>query len=174
MNRISVRKAVSLVTVLVWMAVIFSFSAQKAEASSEVSGSLTSHLLTEVCQTFSLDWDEDTLVKYAQKLEHPIRKAAHMTEYAILACLICNCLYQYGCRRRYFLRAELLTACYAASDEIHQLFVPGRSGQISDVCIDAAGAGIGLLILYGIISMIRHLLIKKNMHGISGTEKFHV
>ncbi len=33
---------------------------------------------------------------------------------------------------------------YAVSDEVHQLFVPGRGGQLTDVIIDTAGAGAGL------------------------------
>ena len=38
----------------------------------------------------------------------------------------------------------LIAALYAASDEIHQLFVPGRSGQLSDVILDSAGALAGV------------------------------
>jgi VanZ family protein len=37
---------------------------------------------------------------------------------------------------------------YAASDELHQVFVPGRTGQISDVVVDVAGAGAGLTLLW--------------------------
>jgi len=33
---------------------------------------------------------------------------------------------------------------FAISDEVHQLFVPGRGGQVSDVLIDSAGASVGL------------------------------
>ena len=44
----------------------------------------------------------------------------------------------------------LIAAGYAATDEFHQLFVPGRSGQVSDVILDSAGAAIGVLIMTGI------------------------
>jgi VanZ family protein len=37
---------------------------------------------------------------------------------------------------------------YAASDEFHQLFVPGRSGEVKDVLIDSAGAVTGALLFY--------------------------
>ena len=52
-----------------------------------------------------------------------------------------------GARRKF--RKEmflpwLIAALYAASDEIHQLFVPGRSGQLSDVILDSAGALAGV------------------------------
>lgn len=40
---------------------------------------------------------------------------------------------------------------YAASDEIHQIFVPGRAAQVKDVFIDSAGASVGIL-MYWVIS----------------------
>ena len=44
----------------------------------------------------------------------------------------------------------LIAAGYAATDEFHQLFVPGRSGQISDVLLDSAGALAGVWIMTGL------------------------
>lgn len=41
----------------------------------------------------------------------------------------------------------LLAVLYAATDEIHQTFVPGRSGRVTDVLIDAAGAAVGVLVM---------------------------
>ena len=43
------------------------------------------------------------------------------------------------------------------TDEVHQLFVPGRSGQISDVILDSAGALAGVLVL----SVVRKLIKRK-------------
>ena len=45
------------------------------------------------------------------------------------------------------LLAWLIAAAYAATDEVHQLFVDGRSGSFVDVCIDSAGAFLGVLCL---------------------------
>ena len=93
--------------VLVWAGVIFAFSSIP---------SLSTHLGT---------WD---LV---------LRKAAHMTEYAILAVLLRRATgstaWAFG-----------LAVAYAATDELHQTFVPGRHGTPVDVGIDAIGALIGL------------------------------
>jgi VanZ family protein len=44
--------------------------------------------------------------------------------------------------------ALALVFLYAASDELHQVFVPGRTGQISDVVVDVAGAVAGLTLLW--------------------------
>jgi VanZ family protein len=68
--------------------------------------------------------------------DYPLRKLAHMAEYAILLLLA---------RRPLGDRAGLAFAIlYAATDEWHQSFVPGRMGAFTDVLIDAAGAALAL------------------------------
>ena len=47
---------------------------------------------------------------------------------------------------------------YACTDEFHQRYVPGRSGEFRDVCIDTCGAIVGVLIIYVIVNIIK----KKN------------
>jgi len=60
-----------------------------------------------------------------------------------------------------FLISWALTTLYAASDEFHQLFVPGRSGEIRDVCIDSVGAIAGVLIGILILSRLSARKVKK-------------
>ena len=51
-------------------------------------------------------------------------------------------------------------------DEFHQLFVPGRSGQVSDVILDSAGAAIGVLIMTGIEWLrVRKMAQKEGQNG---------
>ena len=60
------------------------------------------------------------------------------------------------------------TAVYAATDEIHQLFVAGRSGRFSDVCIDSAGALAGVLVfalLVRIVKRVRARRLKRELHA---------
>ena len=52
-----------------------------------------------------------------------------------------------------FLLALCSSFLYACTDELHQLFVSGRSGQFTDVLIDTLGALFGCLLLL----MIRRL-----------------
>ena len=66
-----------------------------------------------------------------------LRKGAHMTEYAILACLLVRATASYAW-------AFGLAVAYSATDEFHQTFVRGRHGSPVDVGIDAVGALIGL------------------------------
>lgn len=79
-----------------------------------------------------------------------IRKIAHMTIYAILAfCAACSQI------KPSFKKVLLFCACYACTDEFHQLFIPGRSGEIRDVCIDCLGACIGFLLFTGIKKTVK-------------------
>ena len=67
-----------------WMCLIFSFSNQPATESSKVSGGLCHRMVERVNDTFHLDMTEKQQLAMAEKIEYPVRKAAHMTEYGIL------------------------------------------------------------------------------------------
>ena len=67
-----------------------------------------------------------------------LRKAAHVTEYAILAFLLRRAVSTWA--------AFGLAVAYAASDELHQSFVRGREGRPRDVAVDTIGIVIGLLV----------------------------
>jgi VanZ family protein len=69
-----------------------------------------------------------------------LRKGAHTTEYAILGVLLLRAL---GGAAAAFAAG----VAYAITDEIHQLFVPGRHGSPLDVLIDAVGVGIGIALV---------------------------
>jgi VanZ family protein len=87
-----------------------------------------------------------------EKVHYAVRKIAHFTEYAILGLLLWvpihfDPLWERW-RSREFLLALLLAALYAASDEFHQKFVPGREAAVRDVMIDTCGAGTGLAVIW--------------------------
>ena len=65
-----------------WMCLIFSFSNQPATESSKVSGGLCHRLVERVNDTLHLDMTEKQQLAMAEKIEYPVRKAAHMTESA--------------------------------------------------------------------------------------------
>ena len=66
-----------------------------------------------------------------------LRKLAHAAEFAVLGVLFLRAV------ERPVL-AFLLASAYAVSDEIHQIFVPGRLGSPLDVLIDVAGVAVGI------------------------------
>ena len=65
-----------------------------------------------------------------------LRKLAHLTEYAILGALLVRAV-------RHEPLAVLVGSAYAVTDEVHQAFVSGRHGSISDWLIDTAGVVVG-------------------------------
>lgn len=77
-----------------------------------------------------------------------VRKCAHVVEYAILAILVWRALAAslspVKCYRRDFLLTMVIGFLYAVSDEVHQAFVPSRTGSPWDVLIDTFGLMLGL------------------------------
>ena len=69
-----------------------------------------------------------------------VKKGGHFAAYALLALLA-----RWAGLRPW--AALALAVVYAVGDEVHQLFIPGRNGQIADVLIDAAGAATALALL---------------------------
>jgi len=81
-----------------------------------------------------------------------IRKAAHFTEYAILAFLAARAFSTSSkemLRRRWFFISLAIVVLYALTDEYHKSFVPSRTSSIYDRLIDVSG-GLTLLCLYAL------------------------
>ncbi|MGN6552451.1 MAG: VanZ family protein [Verrucomicrobiota bacterium] len=130
--------------VAIWMMVIFSASGdtQSYQHSSRIVGPILHWLLPNLAQA-----NVDRVVLFA-------RKCAHLTEYAVLAILFWRAV-------RRPVRADprpwswplagaavMFVALYAATDEFHQHFVPGREPAVHDVLIDTIGAAIGMVLLW--------------------------
>ena len=76
-----------------------------------------------------------------------VRKAAHISAYFILGILLFNLLKEYGLGVKKMVFISIAIAMlYACTDEVHQVFVSGRSGQVRDVLIDTAGAAVGVVV----------------------------
>lgn len=120
---------------------IFSLSSQNADESSETSGSLIASL----AEIFYPDFDGLTGEEQEQVIESfqfIARKTAHFSIYGVLGFLSFLTFVSYR-RLLLILRLSLSAAvclAYAISDEIHQLFVAGRSCELRDICIDFCGA----------------------------------
>jgi VanZ family protein len=68
-----------------------------------------------------------------------LRKLAHVAEYVVLGVLLARAL-----EREW--PALLVGVAYAVTDEVHQLFVPGRAGSPLDVAVDALGVALGIAV----------------------------
>lgn len=149
------RKLLSFLPALLWYGVIWSFSAQTATQSGGVSGGLLHTLLQLVSTTYTEAVEEIQLVSVGI-LSFFIRKAAHISLYFILTALLLFALSRVADRTA-VRRGAALTMCalLAGLDEYHQTFVPGRSGELRDVCIDTAG-GVLFLLLWAMLVWLWH------------------
>lgn len=139
------KKIITLLMLVSWMLLIFSFSRQNGEASGSLSESVGYRIARLQSNLLQQEKTREQLLKQAEGMDFIIRKGAHMSEYAILGILfLLHCFTYQNKRRHPYILALLFCIAFAATDEIHQLFVPGRSGQLADVCIDAAGGLLGI------------------------------
>lgn len=137
------------VTVFIWQFVIvcvvtiISFSGDPAYVSREKSGFILQKIEPFVKKTIE-KYDIDFI--NLDDLHFYIRKAAHIFIYFLLSALLCI-----GWKT---VRIKRINSCYitwiiatvfSIFDEIYQLFIPGRSGEIRDVFLDNAGIILGLL-----------------------------
>ncbi len=142
----NILKPLSFLPALAMMYIIYSFSAQTGEASGSLSYEISYKTVQLADELLGTGLDPQQLESYAHKIEHPIRKLAHMTEYFLLALTVSFPFYVYGLRgRKLMLTAALICVAFAARDEYHQSFVDGRGPSVKDVLIDSAGVLIGTL-----------------------------
>lgn len=138
---------ISLIMAVLWLYFIYGMSAKSGEESAGISYKIAKSVYRFPVFLHIFQFDTFHLL---------IRKAAHFTEYGILALMIMNFLN--SCRRmgikngdvinknfsvinRYFIIGTLIFCCvYASLDEYHQSFVDGRGPGVRDVCIDTVGA----------------------------------
>lgn len=144
------KKHLNLILLILWMIVIFVMSSFDASQSGSQSGFIVS-LINKVLR-----------VENVELLGIIIRKLAHLTEYAILGILMINCLKDYKIRK-YLLISVILCFLYACTDEFHQTFIPGRSGNIIDVMIDTTGSFIGIIMYYLIFKKWKKLSEKEDL-----------
>ncbi len=136
------RKAFPWILVILWMALIFFFSHQPATESSELSSGITRRI------TDIIEGTAPNININQESLSHIIRKCAHFGIYLVLGFLVTYALNHNNIsRQKIILLAFLICLLYAISDEIHQLYIPGRSGQVSDVLLDSAGGLVGIVLM---------------------------
>ena len=133
---------------IIWMLIIFMFSNQKSVTSTENSQSLIRNTIVNIYKLFDKDASQEKLDEIVQTFDVPVRKLCHFTEYFILGILVLLMLKSYNINNIYL--TILICFVYSCTDEFHQLFVPGRSGNIIDIIIDTSGS-IFFTILYNLV-----------------------
>jgi VanZ family protein len=116
---------------LLWAIVISTFSTGLFTSDN------TSRIIVPILRWFFPHASQEALFL----IHHFIRKMGHVTEYFILSLLILRGIRagKQGVHLGWALAAIVIVGCYAALDEFHQSFVPGRTPAVSDVLLDTAG-----------------------------------
>ncbi|MBV9010062.1 MAG: VanZ family protein [Verrucomicrobia bacterium] len=133
--------------ILVWMTLIFIGS------SDVLSAEHTSRVIEPLLRWLWPGISPAAIVK----MHFLLRKAGHVSEYAVLAVLVYRAVVNTLLFRRPFASAALVLgtcAIYAASDEFHQSFVPSRTASVRDVMIDVSGALLAVC-LYSVVALGR-------------------
>ena len=145
---ITLLKPLSFLPALLMMYLIFSFSAQTGEVSGELSYKISYKIAETKSEVLHENKDSYELSYEADNIHFYVRKAAHMTEYFLLAVAVSFPLYVYRIRGIWlFFLAGIFCVGFAGLDEYHQSFVAGRGPSVRDVCIDSSGALVGIIMV---------------------------
>ncbi len=141
-----VRTLIFTLITIAWMLLVFTYSHRPGPDSQHDSydvGMMTGRIVIDDFE----EWSFVDQFTFAMKVDHPLRKLAHFTEYFILATLLVGAVDNRNRKRRLRLLIPwAVAAFYAVTDEVHQFFIPGRNCNVIDVLIDSAGAFVGVLI----------------------------
>lgn len=174
---------ISIILVIIWMIVIFIFSAMPSDESNEKSKYVISKAVQTVEKTTEKSTSNENInnqeteindkseketqvnnrnTRITNKLNAPLRKCAHASVYFVLCIFITNAILEIKnkLKIKYSISSILISFLYACTDEFHQIFVQGRTGQFTDVLIDTSGAIIGFAIFYLIYKLIHKKLNK--------------
>lgn len=155
-------KKVSLGILLIWMVVIFLFSGETATDSTKTSKTFTYKVITVVEKITKTEIKEDTKNKIIDETFKMVRKFAHFLEYFLLAIFLMVVLKNYGkMDLKLVFIVILIGLLYAITDELHQLFVPGRTGKVFDILIDFLGISLGSFSYYFICKRDRKTITRK-------------
>ncbi|MBQ8738060.1 MAG: VanZ family protein [Clostridia bacterium] len=155
--RKSIVLTLSWACVLLTMIMIFCFSAEDAEKSTQTSSGVIEDVLDIV-----LPKDEIT-PEVVKKYQFPFRKAAHFGIYMLLGFSLANAFLSTVKGKKYisYICALACGILYAILDEWHQNFSDGRGPSARDVLIDSSGALVGILIFVLFMYIFNRIKSKK-------------
>lgn len=141
-------KPLSFIPAILLMMMIYHFSAQPADVSSQLSYKVSYKIVETADYVFETNLDYWQMDSWAQHIHGVTRKLAHMTEYFALAIAVSFPLYVYGVHGiLLMLLAGMICVGFAAGDEYHQSFISGRSPSVRDVGIDSFGIFWGIILV---------------------------
>lgn len=141
-----IKRTVFGVLIIAWLIMIYDMSAKTGTQSGGISEKIVVFLRENASIFKILSFD---------KLNLLIRKAAHFTEYGLLAVWVINFAYTFEqVREKYmvvFIVASIFVCICGGLDEFHQSFVDGRGPAVMDVVIDTCGG-----IVFGVFATMKN------------------
>ena len=141
MSQMARTQLINLLLLILWLALIFFLSSEPSTASSVRSGTIVNAI-----HSINPNYAD------VENITFLVRKAAHITAYFILGVLMFRVIRMFKLpSRKAVILSAALVALYAITDELHQLLVNGRSGEVRDVLIDTTAGALGVLVTFIII-----------------------
>ena len=138
MKKYSKKRILFAILVIAWMITIFCFSNENGETSQGTSDIITNAIIN----------IREELENHRETISFYVRKLAHFSIYFVGGILLFEFYNTFDVtNKKVFGMSALTGVCYATFDEVHQLFISGRSGQFRDVCIDSTGIIVALIIM---------------------------
>lgn len=149
-TKMKIKRIILLILIITLCAIIFCFSNQPADESDNTSGGFIKFILE--INPFTANLEEAEKLELQESLSHIIRKGAHFSIYALLGLLLMAYIDTYDLElKSKSLISFILGVTYAITDEVHQYFVPDRSCEFRDVCIDGSGVLFGVILVYAVL-----------------------
>ena len=149
------KKSKYIILTIIWMGFIFCMSNQPANISKELSQNIENLLnYTPIIGNLLSD------ILNSPNSQFIVRKSAHIILFCLLSILCFVVIYELKRNLKISTLVSFsITFVYACIDEIHQLFIQGRSGKINDVLIDSIGVIMGLIFI-NLIFMLKNKIKK--------------
>lgn len=143
--RRNIKTVIFIILTLLLACFIFYMSSQNSQESTNVSFGIIESLSSAVNYIFGFSPDFHWM-KFAEKI---LRKSAHFILYTLFGGFLMYTLCRFKkLSLNVWVTAILITVFYAATDEFHQIFVAGRSGELRDILIDTSGGILGSGIIF--------------------------
>ena len=156
MVRLLFKQSLSWFAVLLCMVVIYLLSAQPASLSNGNSKVIVTRMVDTTVNITKAEIAEPEKVKLIDRINAIAREYMHGVVFLALGLLTQNASTQSGAKGRKAIVISLaICLLYGITDEIHQLFVPGRAFQISDLVMDAIGSIIGIVSMWFLYNRVQ-------------------
>lgn len=137
------KKIIYSILLILWLIVIFNFSNQNGIISGGNSSGIIYSTLDIIYNIFNIS--KDNIYEVLSIIHNPIRECAHVFEYFVLAFLTYKTLESFNIKENKYIITILFCFLSASLDEIHQLFIVGRSFEYYDILMDTLGSILMLL-----------------------------